>query len=246
MTKDLFSGHSKAYASFRPTYPQDFYEFIFKEVAHFDQAWDVGTGNGQVAVDLSRYFKSVQATDISEKQLQQAPQIDTVFYQKCKAEQSPFENDSFDLITIGQAIHWFDRDLFYEEAKRVGKPNSIIAAFGYNPVQFTPEFNTLLHHFYYDVIYSYWDAARKIVEDKYSTMSFPFKEIQAPDFKIPLLWSLTDLHGYLTTWSSVQKFIRENGFNPVDNFMEEVKGLWRTEVESVYFPLFLRLGRIIK
>ncbi|MEQ9415198.1 MAG: SAM-dependent methyltransferase, partial [Cyclobacteriaceae bacterium] len=144
------------------------------------------------------------------------------------------------------AIHWFDREKFYKEVTRVGKQGAAIAAFGYNPVRFSPVFDETLNRFYYDVIYPYWDAERKVVEDQYQSISFPFEEIEAPEFKIWLDWSLQDLHGYITTWSAVQHFIKQNGFNPVDEFVEGLRPLWTRETESVYFPVFLRLGRINK
>lgn len=244
MSKDLFSGHAKGYARFRPVYPKALYDFIYQFVGQFDTAWDCGTGNGQVARVLASSFGKVHASDISAQQLKNAVIAPNIHYHLGGVEQTGFGNSSIDLITIGQAIHWFDREQFYKEVGRAGKTGAIIAAFGYSPVRFTPLFNEALDRFYFDVVYPYWDTERKIVEGQYKSIPFPFEEIKAPDFKIEVNWSLSDLHGYITTWSAVQNFIRKNGFSPVGKFMEEVKPLWRKEVESVYFPVFLRIGRI--
>jgi len=244
MPKDLFSGHAKEYATFRPVYPKALYDFIFKQVKHFDCAWDCGTGNGQVARVLATRFHQVHATDISKRQLENAWPEKNIQYHHCSAEEINFGYQTFDLITVGQAIHWFDLDKFYREVHRVSKAGCLLAAFGYSPVRFTPAFNELLDHFYYHVIYKYWDTERKIAEDKYRSLEFPFDEIVAPEFEIRLMWSLEDLRGYITTWSSVQKYIQQNGHSPVEEFMEKAKPLWRAERESVYFPLFLRIGHI--
>ncbi len=244
MPKDLFSGHAKEYAAFRPVYPKALYDFIFKQVKNFDSAWDCGTGNGQVARVLATRFRDVHATDISKKQLENAWQEKNIQYHLCGAEKTNFSNHTFDLITVGQAIHWFDLDKFYHEVDRVSKDGCVLAAFGYSPVRFTKTFNELLDHFYYHIIYEYWDTERKMVEDHYQSLKFPFEEIASPDFTISLSWTLDDLYGYLSTWSSVQKFIQLKAYNPLDEFMEKAKPLWRTERESVYFPLFLRLGRV--
>lgn len=246
MSKDLFSGHAKDYAAFRPVYPKTLYDFIYQFVEQFDKAWDGGTGNGQVARVLAESFTKVHATDISIQQIENAFTAPNIQYHLAGVEQTDFSNDSFDLITIGQAIHWFDRDQFYKEVNRVGKHRGIIAAFGYNPVRFSPAFDEALNRFYYDVIYPYWDKARKVVEDQYQSISFPFEEMEAPEFKIRLDWSIQDLQGYINTWSAVQAFINKNGYNPVDEFVEGVKPLWTKESESVYFPVFLRIGRINK
>lgn len=246
MSKDLFSGHAKQYAAFRPVYPPSLYAFIYQFVKQFNIAWDCGTGNGQVARVLADSFRHVHASDISARQLENATVAYNIDYHVMGVEQTDFPANTFDLITIGQAIHWFNREQFYKEVNRVSKVGGMIAAFGYNPVRFSPAFDEALNRFYYDVIYSYWDTERKVVEDQYRTITFPFEEIDTPVFKIELAWSLNDLHGYITTWSAVQNFIKKNKFNPADDFVAGIKSLWKKEKESVYFPVFLRLGRINK
>jgi hypothetical protein len=67
--KDNFSDRSELYAKYRPTYPPELYSFLISNVDRREQAWDCGTGNGQVARELSKYFDKVYATDISEQQI---------------------------------------------------------------------------------------------------------------------------------------------------------------------------------
>ena len=48
------------------------------------------------------------------------------------AEKMPFlDANSVDLVTCAQAIHWFDRDAFFKEVKRVLKINGTLAVIGY-------------------------------------------------------------------------------------------------------------------
>ena len=61
--KDKFSNQSKSYKKYRPEYPKDLYETILSVVKARDEYWDCGTGNGQVAKELSKYFQKVSATD---------------------------------------------------------------------------------------------------------------------------------------------------------------------------------------
>ena len=70
--KDQFSKQSDLYVKFRPSYPQEVFDFILSLVSARHLAWDVGTGNGQIAEVLSTYFDQVIATDISEKQISNA------------------------------------------------------------------------------------------------------------------------------------------------------------------------------
>ncbi len=241
--KDRFSNRAKQYASFRPTYPPELYDFIFSHVNHFEVAWDAGTGNGQVAADLAKRFKKVLATDISAKQLENARQAKNVFYSKA-GEVTDIPGQSVDLVTVGQAIHWFDGEKFYQEVKRVAKPEALIAVWGYGLLSIHPEIDAHLKHFYTQVVGPYWDKERKLIDEHYHTLSFPFEEIKTPSFQFSFEWSLAEMRGYLGTWSSVQKYIQANGINPVDDCIKKIQPLWSTERQTINFPLFLRLGRV--
>ncbi|UCS93063.1 class I SAM-dependent methyltransferase [Echinicola marina] len=135
MVKDNFSGHASDYKKFRPEYSDELYEFVFSQVSGRSAAWDVGTGNGQVATVLAKYFDKVEATDISSQQLALAPQRDNIVYGLKPAEDSGFSENTFDLITVAQAVHWFQFDKFFTEVKRTLKPYGIIALMGYGLVQ---------------------------------------------------------------------------------------------------------------
>src|SRR5258706_5142103 len=130
MSKDLFSSHASQYAAFRPTFPEELYDFVFSQVKNFDAAWDAGTGNGQVARDLSKKFKNVFATDISQKQIENAARAENICY-SLAGETTSFPENSLDLICVAQAIHWFDRDKFYADVTRVAKSKATIAVWGY-------------------------------------------------------------------------------------------------------------------
>jgi SAM-dependent methyltransferase len=241
--KDLFSTQSKNYATFRPSYPASLYDFIFDKVRKFDAAWDAGCGNGQVAKDVAPMFRKVFGTDISAKQLDEAVKADNIFY-SIAGETTSFDAGTFDLITVGQAIHWFDREVFYKEVKRVGKPSGVIALWGYSLLQVEPGIDKELHYFYTKVVGPYWDAERKLVDRRYRTISFPFDEIKTPEFSFTFEWSLAELEGYLSTWSSVQKYITAKGEDPVPAFISRITPLWESERKTIRFPLFARIGMI--
>ena len=243
ITKDFFSDHSKLYATFRPTYPKELYDFIYSHTKTFDTAWDCATGNGQVASILTTKFKTVFATDISEQQLAHAVKADSIFYSVQPAEKVNFETHSIDLITVAQALHWINTERFYSEVNRVAKRQAIIALFGYSVCTINPLIDKLLHDFYTNKVGPFWDEARKIIDQEYSDIPFPFKEISSPKFFIKVHWSAEHFAGYLTSWSATQKFIHTHGYNPVPEFTASVESLWKGELE-VKFPLFLRLGRL--
>ena len=124
--KDNFSNQASQYSQFRPHYPQELIDHVLSFVQNKDTALDVATGNGQVAIALSKHFHTVYATDISENQLLHAPKVLNVVYKKQSAEATDFDDKQFDLITVAQAVHWFDFNKFYAEVNRILKPNGII------------------------------------------------------------------------------------------------------------------------
>ncbi|MEM1119348.1 MAG: class I SAM-dependent methyltransferase, partial [Bacteroidota bacterium] len=148
---DNFSTQAQTYQKFRPVYPQAVYDLLFSLVKKREQAWDCGTGNGQVAKVLAEHFKMVRATDISDQQLKSAAQKSNIHYSNQRAESTNFPDQTFDLITVAQAIHWFDFAAFYQEVKRVLKPNSILAIFGYGLLRIEG-INDQLDYFYKDLI----------------------------------------------------------------------------------------------
>jgi len=245
MKKDYFSGHSKIYAAFRPSYPQELYEFIFKHVKHFENAWDCATGNGQVAQGLCNHFGRVEATDISQEQLDSAFKAPNIFYSKCSAEETPFEDGYFDLITVGQALHWFDQALFFEEVKRVGKHGCMFAVWGYSILTVNEEIDRLFYHYYNNIVGSYWDEARKHIEEEYARVHFPFDKILNEKLYLKVDWSIDHFIGYLRSWSATQKFMKENNYDPLIDFEEELKKVWKDgEIKTATFPLFIKLCEV--
>ncbi len=250
--KDLFSNNSKEYASSRPKYPRSLFEFLMGLVQHRNLAWDCATGNGQAAVLLSEYFEQVIATDASKEQIENAEPRNNIRYEVFPAESTTLADNSVDLITIAQALHWFDLDRFYKEAKRVLRKgdkgcDGLIAAWAYGLHSVSPQIDNIMHSLYEDILGEYWPKERKIVENKYRDIPFPFEEIDPPNFQIELDWSLSELIGYLYTWSSVQKFIQRNNSDPVKQVYDDLALAWGEEntlhKRKVVWPIYMRLGR---
>jgi ubiquinone/menaquinone biosynthesis C-methylase UbiE len=245
--KDNFSKQSGNYAKYRPTYPEELFEFILSHIKTRNVAWDCGTGNGQTAKILAENFEKVFATDISQQQLDHAYRVHNIFYSLQPAEQTDFLENLFDLITVSQALHWFRVEEFYKEVRRVAKPGAWIAVWTYSNLSISPEIDELINVQHYQKrLGKYWDYERKYVDEHYQTLPFPFKEIETPSLKIKLQWNLEELKGYLETWSALQKFIAVSHFDPVPELIGKIKPYWITERLPVVFPLHLRMGQIEK
>lgn len=243
--KDNFSQQAVTYAVYRPQYPQELFDFIVSFVKERNYAWDCGTGNGQSARVLCNYFETVFATDISQQQIDNAFRAPNIYYSVQPAEKTAIPSNSIDLITISQALHWFNFNLFYAEVKRVAKPQGIIAAWTYSLLKISNDIDKLISTYHDETIGKYWDAERKYVDDHYSSVPFPFKKIETPVFAIEYNWTIKDLEGYLNTWSALQKFITTENYSPVPALIENIKPLWgKAEKLKMIFPIHLLMAYV--
>lgn len=243
-TLDYFSDASQNYNEFRPDYPDALFEFILKHVPNPDLAWDCGTGNGQAALALSHHFKQVWASDISLQQINSAPVKDNIHYLVQRAEMGAFKHLQFDLITVAQALHWFDIPEFFKTAREQMHLHSTIAVWGYQLLSVSPEIDVLIKYLYKDILGEYWPPERKLVDDAYQSIDFPFQKIDAPVFFIERTWTLQQLTGYICTWSAVKRYQKSKVQNPLEQIFPQLVQLWPEGTEKlVRFPVFMRLGK---
>jgi SAM-dependent methyltransferase len=241
--KDHFSKQAADYAKFRPRYPQELFDYLGSIAPSRQLAWDCGTGNGQASVGLASVFDRVIATDASEKQISSAQAHERVEYRVAPAETSGLESGTVDLIMVAQALHWFDLDQFYAEARRVLKPNGVLAASAYNLLLIEAAIDEIVNRFYHEVVGPFWLPERKLVEN-FAGVPFPFHELDPPEFEMTAQWNLDQLVGYLGTWSSTQRFIAETGVDPIAEIRKDVSAAWGDSNRTwrVVWPLTLRVG----
>ncbi len=243
MPKDNFSNQASIYAQFRPRYPQAVFDYLNMVVKDKKSVWDCATGNGQMARELAKSFDMVYATDISQKQLDNAFQAQNIVYSVAKAEGTEFADDTFDLVTVAQAIHWFDFEKFYAEVNRVAKSGAILFVIGYSMPRFEGKIDEILQDFYWNITGPYWDAERKHLDNRLESVPFPFEKIECPIFENKYHWTLEMAEGYFNSWSSIQHYIKKNGKNPVGEVIEKLREYWQGE-QRVEFPLFTKVARI--
>lgn len=243
--KDHFSGHAEQYAQFRPRYPESLFSYLALLAPARELACDCATGNGQAAVGLGAHFERVVATDASPQQIERAEPHPRVEYRVAPAENSGLPADSADLVTVAQALHWFDIPAFFAEARRVLRLGGVIAVWAYNLLGITPEVDALVNRFYLETTAPFWPPERVIVESGYRDLEFPFAKITPPQFEMSARWNLEQLLGYLRTWSATQKFIRARGFDPVGTLGAELCYVWQPAAAArvVRWPLSLLVGR---
>jgi ubiquinone/menaquinone biosynthesis C-methylase UbiE len=244
MSLDRFSAQAALYARYRIDYPLELYTWLLPQVTNRLRAWDCATGNGQVAAVLAQYFRDVEATDLSESQLMQAPPLPNVRYRVAKAENTPFPDEHFDLITVAQAVHWFDQEAYHAEVRRVAGPGTVLAEWGYGLVQTgDSELDAWILNFHNETVGPYWDANRWHVLDEYARIQFPFARVQRARFTVRRQWSAEWFLDYLRTWSAVANYGKQHAdADAVALVAEELTRLWGVGEREVIFPVFARAG----
>jgi SAM-dependent methyltransferase len=224
--KDLFSAQSGEYARFRPTYPEALFAWLASVAPGRACAVDVATGNGQAALLLAPHFVRVVALDASAAQVAQAPACDRVQYGVAPAEATGLDRGSADLLTAAQAFHWFDQPRFFGEAARLLRPGGVLAVWCYGLARIAPAVDAVVQQLYGPVLGSYWEPERRLVEDGYRAVAFPFEAVEAPPFEMSAEWDLAGLVGYLRTWSALKAFVRARGGDPLAAVAPDLARAW--------------------
>lgn len=242
---DHFSRQAPDYAKYRPSYPGALFSWLAERTPAHELAWDVGCGNGQASIPLAEHFERVLATDLSAAQIAQAKPDARVTYRAAPCEASGLPDGSCDLVSVAQAIHWFDFDAFYAEVRRVLKPGGLLAAWTYTLLRGEPGLDTAIEKFYAEVLKPWWPPQRRWVELGYAGMPFPFAVLPAPTFEIRLQWTLADLVNYVGTWSAVQRCLAETGKDPSRELFARLRPLWGDPAvrRDIVWPIALVAGR---
>lgn len=243
--KDRFSSVSASYKRHRPSYPDELFDYLASIAPRRQLVWDCATGNGQAAVGLAKLFDKVIATDASQSQLDHAEARQNIDYRRATAEHSGLTPSSIDLITVATAAHWLDLDRFYEEVRRVARPDAVIAVWAYQVLRPEAEIDHPLQAFH-DAVHEHWQVDRSIVDHGYRDLHFPFEEIQPPKFQIQRQLTREQLLGYLGTSSAARNMREKTGIDPVDQVRQNLEQTWpanRTTLEFTW-PIGLRVGKV--
>lgn len=244
--RDEFSGSAHAYARGRPGYPDRLFAILADLAPSREYAWDCGTGSGQAAIGLANYFSNVQATDASAEQIAEAISHERVCFRVAMAETSGLPDESCDVISIAQALHWFDLPTFYAEARRVLKPDGVIAAYGYTEFYISDSIDPIVYEYLLAPLVGFCPSENSLLWAGYQMEDFPFEELPRPGFlAMHVRWSLAQLLDYALSWSGTQRRIQQLGDSHLAIARTQLQEVWGDpdEARPVVLPLTLRLAR---
>jgi len=205
-------------------------------------AWDCATGNGQAARSLVPYFDEVIATDASAEQIASADAQPGLTFRVAPAEVSGLESESVDLVTVAQALHWFDVDRFFAEALRVLKPGGVLSFWCYAHNQISPACDEIIRKVFAEVE-PYWPPERHIVEGLYESIASPLPEIPSEQFSMRVSWTVDDALDYVRTWSATRRYIADKDADPAAIYADELRAAWGDGRRTVTWPITLRVCR---
>ncbi|XP_045138420.1 putative methyltransferase DDB_G0268948 isoform X3 [Portunus trituberculatus] len=242
MANRFFEGaaHAAAYARFRPHPPQSLIDNILsflksKYTGALAAAADVGCGSGQTTWILAPHFNNVTGLDISEAQITEAikkNKANNVSFKVSGAEKLPFPSQSLQVITTGQACHWFDLPKFYAEVDRVLVPGGVVALYGYLfplPIfgEVSDQLAEIVNDTYKNKLKGYIQQGSMEVylenykSEKYSMAHYEDNiEIRNDSHYTDRDVSVTDLTGYISSWSGFQNYRAQNGDKAASDMLQ--------------------------
>lgn len=215
--------HAAIYAKFRPVAPQalidKILEYLRAKTTNLKLAVDVGCGPGISTTVLAPYFEEVHGYDVSEAQIDEAKAINkcaNVSFSVSPAETISERDESVQLVTVMQAVHWFDLDAFYKEVTRVLVPNGVLALCSYlipKPVsKDQPRMDSIIHNeIYMGIAKKYWSPVRDVVDNLYRDIPPAYEDhIRIDCIEGRRMGTVADYVNYTKTWSAYQLFLKES------------------------------------
>lgn len=130
---EKFTGRAEVYAKSRPAYPNEFLEYLIAAAQLNEKSIvaDIGSGTGILSrqlLDKKLSVIAVEPNDEMRLKAEQALKHTPCFTSIKGTAENTFLNDhSVDAITAAQAFHWFDREKFKQECRRILKQDAKVA-----------------------------------------------------------------------------------------------------------------------
>lgn len=221
------------YSQFRPTYPASLLNHLLAHCETTQRAWDCCTGNGQLAYLLAEAFREVLASDISFSQLAFPKSRSNIRFRLENVLDAPHPEESQDLVTIAQALHWLDRSRFYALVFRVLKPGGVLAILNYRFSQ-DPHLAGLTRFFIQRISNAQTLEMLTPIEKGYAADRPPgLTFLDSRELPLAQHWDLEQYIGFLKTISVTNKLEPEAYRRLLLECRERARNIWRVPGEAL-------------
>lgn len=129
---NLFSDKADNYVKARPSYAKGLlYKLEEYGLKEGSAVADIGSGTGIFTRQLLDKGAKVYAVELNDKMRQKAEtsleKFENFISVNASAEATTLEDNSVDFVTCAQSFHWFDKEKFKPECKRILKQNGYVA-----------------------------------------------------------------------------------------------------------------------
>ena len=127
MNEEKFTGKADVYTKYRPSYPDEFINYLFSEIGFAKDCViaDIGSGTGKLTELLLKRDCFVYGVEPNDDMRSTAEKLFANYHNfksvNASAENTGLPDDSINYITVAQAFHWFDRKSFRQECQRILK-----------------------------------------------------------------------------------------------------------------------------
>jgi hypothetical protein len=246
VVENVFSRQGKEYRTSRPAYPSALFEYLISLCRERQMAWDCATGNGQVAIELAKFFNQVIATDISKNQICSAVPASNIEYRICKAEKCSLDNETIDFIAVGQGASWLNMEEFYIEVKRIARKDCILALFGFREIAVDEGINSMVDYYLQELVGKDWPGGKELNDSQYQNLPFPFDEIISPKFKIEIAWTADEALRLLDSYSGGQTYFERTGLKASSKIKDDFIRAWGGcgVRRKIAIPIYMRVGKV--
>jgi len=252
------------YDATRPKYTQEIFDYIINSIVEKGEKenyLDVACGSGQLLFPLSKYFNLSVGIDASEQQIKKAEEklkflenenFNKIHLMTCDAydvysklidenilKSSKTSTEVFDLITIGQAFHWFDEIKILTYLRNILKENGVLILVGYTKQHFDPNTHPELYKLFQgtiDTLIPYFECDIKNNDGAYFKSYENIKKVfNIEESEIKVEWytestrcKVKKVVDLLRSWSAYINMVKnskqsENAFkDPIDDLQENL------------------------
>lgn len=132
MNEHKFDKKGEIYSKARPSYPDELFIYLKDQnlISKSTVAADIGSGTGIFTEKLCPYVSRVFAVEPNDDMRSVAEgkyaAYENIVSVNGSAEDTKLNEKGVDFIAVAQAFHWFDRQTFKAECRRILKENGKI------------------------------------------------------------------------------------------------------------------------